>query len=389
MRLYLLLVLTFFFFTCYAQDYQQPSVNIGDMAPPLKVQEWLKGRRVDSFEKGKVYVVEFWATWCHPCIAGMPRLSALARKYRNKITFIGIDIYEHYESINTPLPRVKRFVDSMGKRMNYNVAAEDSNFMETDWMIATGAKDEGIPRTFVVNAEGKLAWIGHPEYLSSVLPKILNNTWNVKEALATRVLNKYLENIDDSLSFVLIKYQGDEIIGKDYKHYEDKPNDPSEPDSILFVINQAVQNEPRLKYAPLVAGNTFSALLETNLHKAYEYGKIAMVTPSYEDPAYDAIIDVIQSDSDKSKYPAEIYELGAEAYEQEINHIVYPKLVRVYKHYQQMAEWYWLAGDKSKAIYAEHKAIKTLKRRKNFAKTDLFVLKHQLKVYKQDSRFKI
>ena len=43
---------------------QNPSLKFGDYAPKLQVKEWIKGTPIQSFEKGKVYVLEFWATWC-------------------------------------------------------------------------------------------------------------------------------------------------------------------------------------------------------------------------------------------------------------------------------------------------------------------------------------
>lgn len=54
----------------------QPAVTLkaGDPAPPLKIEKWLKSGPIERFEKGKVYVLEFWATWCPPCIASMPHL---------------------------------------------------------------------------------------------------------------------------------------------------------------------------------------------------------------------------------------------------------------------------------------------------------------------------
>jgi thiol-disulfide isomerase/thioredoxin len=167
-----------------------------------------------------VYVVEFWATWCGPCKAEMPHLSALAREYKDKATIVGIDVYEKK---TTSMDKVQAFVDGMGNRMDYDVAVEDSNFMAAGWLDASGEQVKGIPRSCVVNAEGRLAWIGHPSKLSEVLPKIVNNTWNIKEALAKRNLQKRLQELDDSASYVLMSYSGD----------PEKPDDLGKPDSAL------------------------------------------------------------------------------------------------------------------------------------------------------------
>ncbi len=85
--------------TTHAQNGNSPSLNIGDPAPSLQVREWIKGRPIQRFEKGHIYVVELWATWCGPCIAAMPHLSALAREYKDKVTILGINILE-----KKPLP---------------------------------------------------------------------------------------------------------------------------------------------------------------------------------------------------------------------------------------------------------------------------------------------
>jgi thiol-disulfide isomerase/thioredoxin len=344
----LLLWLCIMTITIHAQEVPPPSVNIGDSAPPLRLRSWLKGVPVQSFEKGTVYVVEFWATWCGPCKAEMPHLSALAREYKDKVTFIGIDVYEKR---TTSLEKIKAFVDSMGNRMDYEVAAEDSNFMAAGWLDASGEQVKGIPRSFVVNADGRLAWIGHPSKLSEVLPKIVNNTWNIKEALAKRNLEKRLQELDDSASYELMTYRGD----------PEKPDDLGKPDSALLLINEIVGHEPGLKYAPRIAFHTFSSLLKTNSHKALEYGKVAMVTSTYDDPAFDVIIGAIELYSDKLNLPAEIYQLGSEAYQSEIDQIPYPEIVDISKLYSKMAEWYWRANDKSKAIDAQQKAIEALK----------------------------
>src|SRR5689334_22065643 len=70
------------------------SLKIGDPAPPIKVLKWAKGTPIEKFEPGRVYVVDFWATWCYYCRMSMPHLSALARKYGDKVTVISIDVAE-------------------------------------------------------------------------------------------------------------------------------------------------------------------------------------------------------------------------------------------------------------------------------------------------------
>ncbi|MDB5276158.1 MAG: hypothetical protein JWR61_1113 [Ferruginibacter sp.] len=367
-KLQLFLLLCVIAVSAQGQNDQSPLLNIGDPAPPLRLRSWLKGTPLQQFEKGSVYVLEFWATWCGPCKAAMPHLSALAIEYKDRATILGIEVSEKK---TTSIEKLKAFVDSMGHRMDYNVAAEDSNFMEAGWLDASG--ERGIPKTFVVNAEGRIAWIGHPKDLNEVLREIVNNAWDIKEALAKRNLDIHLIELDDSVNRKLNEYTGD-AFRQDYL---------GKPDSALLVINETVRNEPKLKYAPKIAFHTFSALLKTSPHKAYEYGKAVIVTPTYTEPAYYSIIDAIEWYSGKLNLPTEIYQLGADAYRAEIDEIPYPELVNKSKRYNKMAEWYWRVKDKSKAIDAQQKAIEALKSKKDFSATELTAFESRLQQYKK------
>jgi thiol-disulfide isomerase/thioredoxin len=141
----------------------QVKLKEGDKAPPLKVAKWIKGKSVQRFEPGKVYVVEFWATWCGPCRESIPHLTELAQKFRGKVTIIGVSVWEdpRSRSLNDYLPWVEQFVRQMGSKMDYTVAVDDpQGTMARTWMQAAGRN--GIPTAFVVDQRGRIVWIGHP-----------------------------------------------------------------------------------------------------------------------------------------------------------------------------------------------------------------------------------
>src|SRR5438105_2768393 len=98
------------------------TLKVGDPAPPIKVAGWAKGEPVKQFEKGKVYVVEFWATWCGPCRQSIPHLTELSKKYKGKVTFTGVSVWENPRGqAAVYVPKVKSFVNEMGEKMAYNV----------------------------------------------------------------------------------------------------------------------------------------------------------------------------------------------------------------------------------------------------------------------------
>ncbi|RYX87552.1 TlpA family protein disulfide reductase [bacterium] len=139
---------------------QKKSITIGQKAPDIKVKAWLKGDPVSGFEPGKVYVVEFWATWCKPCINLMPQLSKLAQKYAGKVEVIGINILD-----KSPQTKIAEFVKDMGNKMEYVVGLDDG-YMNENWFMASGSS--GIPTSFIVDQRGNIAWYGNGEIESNL-----------------------------------------------------------------------------------------------------------------------------------------------------------------------------------------------------------------------------
>lgn len=160
-------------------------LTVGDDAPALKYSRWIQGpKSITEIDPDKIYVIEFWATWCGPCIAAMPHLSELAKKYAGKIEFIGCDVWENKHGGNKDqesyLPKVTKFVQDQYKlgRLTYNVITDNTaEDMGNNWLNAAGIG--GIPSSFVVQ-KGKIAWIGHPHFLDSILVSINSGSYNVQ-----------------------------------------------------------------------------------------------------------------------------------------------------------------------------------------------------------------
>ena len=168
-----------------AQSTTPTSLTIGDNAPAFKSAGHLKGDKVARLEKGRTYVIEFWATWCGPCIASMPHLSDMADTYRGKVAFVSVNTWDFrtsdpkvQEEVGTHEKRVADWVAKNSEKMRYTVVLDDQkDTIATTWLRAAGRN--GIPCAFIVNEEGKVAWIGHPGLIDAPLKAISEKTWDI------------------------------------------------------------------------------------------------------------------------------------------------------------------------------------------------------------------
>ncbi len=134
----------------HAQD--ETALKVGSPAPALDL-EWVQGKVENLSDASKTYVVEFWATWCGPCMRSIPHLNELSLKYKTKgLVIMGIS--------DETMGKVKPFVTKKGSAMSYPVAIDTSEKATTkNWREA--AKQDGIPCAFVVR-DSKIVWIGNP-----------------------------------------------------------------------------------------------------------------------------------------------------------------------------------------------------------------------------------
>jgi thiol-disulfide isomerase/thioredoxin len=134
--------------------------TVGQPPAALSADAWVKGDPVLKFQPGTAYLVEFWGTWCGPCIQSIPHLTELQRRHRDR-NFVVIGMASH--EFEGGIEKVKKFVTDQGEKMDYRIAYDGDLSMEKAW--DTGGK-EGVvfrmPLGFLVDRKGKIAWIGHP-----------------------------------------------------------------------------------------------------------------------------------------------------------------------------------------------------------------------------------
>jgi thiol-disulfide isomerase/thioredoxin len=113
-----------------------------DMAPDLKAKD-LDGKEL-SLEayKGKVVLLNFWATWCGPCRAEIPSLIRIQEAYKDRLQIIGMDVDDDDEE------QLRAFVKGQG--INYPVARTSVSVRFAYGGIAA------LPTMFVINRENKV-----------------------------------------------------------------------------------------------------------------------------------------------------------------------------------------------------------------------------------------
>jgi len=123
---------------------QIDSPLIGKTAPSFSLRPVGGGERVSlAALRGTPVVLNFWATWCIPCFQEHPVLAAAARRYGNRVQFLGV-VYDDKEAT------IGAFLQRYGS--NY------PNLMDDDGQVAIAYGVYGVPETYFVDGEGKIVY---------------------------------------------------------------------------------------------------------------------------------------------------------------------------------------------------------------------------------------
>jgi thiol-disulfide isomerase/thioredoxin len=298
----------------------------GDAAPALSIDKWIKGAPVPKFESGKVYVVEFWATWCGPCIASMPHLSALQKEFKDSVTIIGVT---SQDPRNT-LEGATKMATDKGDTMGYTVAWDSDRATNNSYMKA--ANQNGIPCSFVIDKTGKIAYIGHPMFLDMVLEPVVAGKWDTKTGNAA------------------VKDAEDKLYGKNGVFAQAQ----SDPEGALKTLNEIDAKYPKIVEAAGLERMKYHLLLQTgNAPEAHKLG-LKLVDKAVKDKDAMALNEIAWGIVDpEGNVKNKDLDLALKAAEEGVkasdnkDGMIMDTLARVY----------WVKGDKAKAIETQTKAV--------------------------------
>ncbi len=158
-----------------------PDLRIGDPAPDMDIAHWVKtpgGVSAITPGDGNVYVLDFWATWCAPCIGGFPAMSELQEEYADRgVVVIGVS--------DEPLATVEAFLRTrvdedrtQSDRMRFVVATDPD--LSTRTGVLEASSRYVLPQGMIIGRDGVIEWVGHPKTgkIEDVLAAYLAGDWD-------------------------------------------------------------------------------------------------------------------------------------------------------------------------------------------------------------------
>jgi thiol-disulfide isomerase/thioredoxin len=135
----------------------------------------LDGKSVASSQlAGKVYIVNFFASWCPPCRAEIPDMVAIQTKYGRKgFTFIGV-------AVNETEPRIRAFIKN--NKITYPVVMVNDKLVSAFSVFINGGL-RAIPTSFVVNSSGRITQVITGARSKEVFEKIIVDALRKPETL--------------------------------------------------------------------------------------------------------------------------------------------------------------------------------------------------------------
>lgn len=233
--------------------YVSAQVKIGNAIPDIKLNSMLNAHEKTATLadlKGKVIWLEFWATWCGPCVEAMPHLQELQKQFGNKLQVIAISTEKE--------KRIGQFIANKPSNLWFAVDTTDA--------LSELFPHHTIPHAILIDAEGKVVAITEPEnikanIISDVIARKPINL-SVKEDNMNPDPIKTYFNADAGIQNRFLMQPEIKGLGGSSHSYS---NDINFKNRRLTIVNLPLESVYRIAYKDLPYGRTIDLTPKENV----------------------------------------------------------------------------------------------------------------------------
>ena len=196
-------------------------IGINSSWSQINFSEMLQPNKIAKDEVSKLFFIDFWATWCAPCIHVAKYLTVLQKQYPEDLYIISLT-QENPE-------KVKKFLLKHTTDLAIAIDYDGETFYKNGI--------SSLPSGILVNAKGSILWEGHPaELKSEMIAKFLRN--NKQEAAINEIIN-FKKESEDNQEFVTYKPE------QDFEFFED--NDSTDVQLKILQTDEFLELKGKLR----------------------------------------------------------------------------------------------------------------------------------------------